>query len=277
MKKFNFNQTGGFKLITEVLSGIQEAYSIFSGVAKMAGEKAIVSGCDDQGVNVGDGIVVIGGETLEFKGGVKQDTVIIKEEITESQFEDGNMKPFEIYRYATFGFSVNAFDWVDFKRVIPLNTLEERIVRLEKAAAPIIDGGGRVLWMKAANLIPPGWIEDTEFSGRMPVGLDILDDDFNEVGKPGGAKNHILKIGEMPQHRFKIFGSGGINSSRLIDNPNGIAAVVGDSPADNEDWNYSITSASGDAGIGNTNALGANMPHNNMSPFRIVVYIKYVG
>ncbi|MCT2563940.1 hypothetical protein [Chryseobacterium herbae] len=277
MKTFNFNQTGGFKLITEVLSGLQDAYSIFSGVAKMAGEKAIVSGCEDLGVTVGDGLVVIGGETLEFKGGVKQNTVIIKEENTGATFEDGSIKPFEKYRYATFGYSGTAFNWADFKRVTPLNALEDRITALEKMTAPIRSGGGRMLWCKPANLIPPGWVADDGWEKLAPVGLDPLNPAFDEVGKIGGEEKHTLTIGELPQHRFKLFGYGGINSPRLIDNPNGVASVVGDSPIDNEDWNYSITSASGDAGIGNTNELGAGMPHNNMSPYRIVIYIKYVG
>lgn len=277
MKTFDFNQSGGFKLVTEVFAGLQDGYSIFSGVAKMAGEKAIVSGCEDLGTNIGDGIVIINGETLEFKGGVKQPTVIIKEEITSAQYEDGTMKPFETYRYATFGYSVNAFNWVDFKRVTPLNTLEERISKLEKAAAPIIDGGARVLWMKPANTIPAGWAEDTDFSGRMPVGLNLLDPDFDDVGKTGGTKQHTLSIGELPNHRFKVFGGGGVNTTPIASNPNGTAASLSDSPSANEDWNAEITSASGEAFAGNTNALGGNQPHNNMSPYRIVIYIKYVG
>ncbi|GAA4156560.1 hypothetical protein GCM10022217_15680 [Chryseobacterium ginsenosidimutans] len=130
MKTFDFNQTGGLKLVTETLSGLQDAYSIFTGVAKMAGDKAILSGCEDLGTTVTDGYVVIGNETLEFKGAVKQTTVIIKEEITSIQFEDGNLKPFETYRYATFGFSPGAYNWDDFKRVPVLINLPDQISAL---------------------------------------------------------------------------------------------------------------------------------------------------
>ncbi|AZB17567.1 hypothetical protein EG352_07210 [Chryseobacterium indologenes] len=277
MKTFDFNQTGGFKLVTEVLAGLQEAYSIFNGVARMAGDKAILSGCNELGTNINDGVVVISGETLEFKGGVKQPTVIIKEEIKDAQYENGTLKPFETYRYATFGYSSNAYNWIDFKRVTPLNSIEERLLKLEKASAPIIEGGARVLWLKPANTIPAGWVEDTDFKGRSPVGLDLLDDDFNEVGKPGGSKTHSLSIGELPKHRFKIFGGSGVNTSKITDNTDGTAAAFGDSPSSNEDWNYEITSANGDAYAGNTNPLGGNQAHNNMSPYRIVIYIKYIG
>ena len=87
MKTFNFNQTGGFKLTTDILSGLQDAYKIYSGVAKMAGDKAILVGCEDLGTSVADGFVVIAGETLEFKGALKQATVIVKEEISISGFK----------------------------------------------------------------------------------------------------------------------------------------------------------------------------------------------
>ena len=36
--------------------------------------------------------------------------------------------------------------------------------------------------------------------GRVPVGLDTSDSDFNTVGKMGGEKTHKLTIAEMPSH-----------------------------------------------------------------------------
>ncbi|PTT43716.1 hypothetical protein DBR28_00050 [Chryseobacterium sp. HMWF028] len=130
MKRFNFNQTGGLKLVTETLSGLQDAYSIYSGALKMAGDKAILSGCEELGGTVTNGFVIINGELLEFKGAVKQDTVIIKEEIDTIQFEDGTLKPFETYRYVTFGYSTAAISWDSFKRVPPLNELPAQLTAL---------------------------------------------------------------------------------------------------------------------------------------------------
>ncbi|AZA90910.1 Uncharacterised protein [Chryseobacterium nakagawai] len=277
MKTFNFNETEGFDFGTKVLQEMQDAYSIIEGVSKMAGEKAIISGCEDLGLTISDGVVFLNGELLFFKGAVKQATVIIKEEKTNRAFENGSLKPFSTYRYATFGFSPDAYNWNDLKRVTPLNKLEERISKLEMAAAPIIKGGGRVLFLRPANEIPEGWEEDKTFSGRMPVGLDSSDIDFNEVGKTGGEKNHKLTMPQLPKHSFKIFGGSGINSAKISNNPDGTAASQGDSPSANEDWNYEITSTSGEAFAGKTNVLGNDEEHNNMSPFRIVIYIKFVG
>lgn len=37
-------------------------------------------------------------------------------------------------------------------------------------------------------------------SGRVPVGVDITQTEFNTVQKTGGAKTHTLTIAEMPRH-----------------------------------------------------------------------------
>lgn len=142
MKRFNFNQTGGLKLVTETLSGLQDAYSIYTGALKMAGDKAILSGCEELGGTVTDGFVIINGEILEFKGAVKQSTVIIKEEIENIQFEDGSLKPFETYRYATFGFSTSAISWDSFKRVPPLNEIPSQITALNTKIDSFINAMG---------------------------------------------------------------------------------------------------------------------------------------
>lgn len=37
-------------------------------------------------------------------------------------------------------------------------------------------------------------------AGRVPVGVDTTDSDFNSVEKTGGEKKHKLTIAEMPEH-----------------------------------------------------------------------------
>lgn len=36
--------------------------------------------------------------------------------------------------------------------------------------------------------------------GRVPVGVDLSDTDFNDAGKTGGEKTHYLSVSEMPSH-----------------------------------------------------------------------------
>ncbi|AYZ12878.1 hypothetical protein EGY05_13510 [Chryseobacterium arthrosphaerae] len=259
MKTFDFNQTGGFKLVTEVLAGLQDGYSIFSGVAKMAGDKAIVSGCEDLGTNISDGIVIINGETLEFKGGVKQATVIIKEEKTQAAFEDGSVKDFETYRYAAFGFSVTAYNWADFKRVTPLNLIEERLSRLEKLAKPILEGNSPILFLKPASEIPPGYSEWLGAAGLTLVGRNEADSEFSTLGTVGGSKTATIQKKHLPN--IKIGTGIYTNGGQLVDDSG---------PADNIG-----TAANGTQIL--TETLGLSEPLKILSPHRIVNYIIYTG
>ncbi|OPB87799.1 hypothetical protein [Elizabethkingia occulta] len=275
MKRFNFNQTGGLKFTTETLTNIQDAYSIVESVGRMAGNMAIISGCEEiSGAKVSDGVVNINGELLDFHGGIKQNSVIIIEEKTPLKFENGDVKDVISYRYAAFGFSNNFYAWADFKRVTPLNTIEGRLAKMEKALKPIIDGKSAVLFMRPVNEIPEGWEEVTELRGCIPLGWNPNDGDFDTVGKIGGKKQHKLSISELPEHSFKIFGGDGMDTTPISQNPDGTAASKGDSPSDNEDWNFTITTGAGDARFGKTNTIGQNQPHDIMNPYRIVIYIR---
>ncbi|MDV2458056.1 hypothetical protein CMU99_06895 [Elizabethkingia anophelis] len=298
MRTFNYNQTGGFKVTTETLSDITPAYSIVEKVARMAGNMAIISGCveTNTGAVISDGAVMINGELLDFIGGPKQNTVIIREIITQQKFEDGKMRDVITDRFATFGYSQDSFPWANFKRIpalntiegrfktiedfiptVPLKQIEARLTKLEQAAKPIIDGNAPVLFMRPASEIPEGWEEATEFRGRFPMGLNPDDLDFKQVLQAGGNKTHTLTMDEIPSHRFSLFGGDGMNTSTIANNPNATAAGKGDSPNDNEDWNYTITSTSGEPFAGKTNALGGDQAHDIMNPYRVVIFIRFKG
>ncbi|AVF49358.1 hypothetical protein AL492_17700 [Elizabethkingia anophelis] len=298
MKKFIFNYPEGFDFTTDTLTEIQDAYSIVEGVARMAGNMVIISGCEEAsgGAAISDGVVMINNELLKFIGGGKQNTVIIREIITQEKAENGEMQDVIINRFATFGFSNVYFPWADFKRIPPLNSLEgrfkaieefiptvplqqieARLTKLERASKPILDGNAPVLFMRPANEIPEGWEEATEFRGRFPMGLNPDDFDFAQVLQAGGNKTHTLTMSELPRHSFKIFGGDGMNTATIANNPNGTAAGKGDSPNDNEDWNYTITSTGGEAWAGNTNTLGGDQAHDIMNPYRVVIFIRFKG
>ncbi|MFE3848976.1 hypothetical protein ACFX5D_13470 [Flavobacterium sp. LB3P45] len=116
MNTINFNQVGGFPLSTTILAKLQTAFSLFNALGNIVGELTIISGCDVAGTNVGNGVVYINGEVLEFRGGLAQTKVIIKEDAESLLFENGNSYPVVKTRYATFGTGVGAINWVDFKR-----------------------------------------------------------------------------------------------------------------------------------------------------------------
>lgn len=128
MNKINFNQTGGFPLSTNILEAMQSAYAIFNQLGNLAGNKAIISGCEQLGNTVADGVIFLNGEILPFKGGAIGSSIIIKEESESRVFEDGATKPVILKKYATFGTSTpeKTFTWAEFKRVDNLLDLTEK-------------------------------------------------------------------------------------------------------------------------------------------------------
>lgn len=169
MNKINFNQTGGFPLSTNILDAMQSAYAIFNQLGSLAGNKAIISGCEQLGNTVADGVIFLNGEILPFKGGAIGSSVIIKEESESRVFEDGATKPVIFKKYATFGSSTpdKTFVWADFKPIknlislaqekaekTALKTAEDKIAELEKQK-PII--GEIKQGIFDLDNLPEGW------------------------------------------------------------------------------------------------------------------------
>ena len=82
--------------------------------------------------------------------------------------------------------------------------------------------------------------------GKVPVGVDTSDSDFNTVEKTGGEKEHTLTVDEMPSHKHD-FGQQFATTSNL-------SGAYG---------YYMIAGTQTDV-IKNT---GGNQPHNNLQPY----------
>lgn len=99
-------------------------------------------------------------------------------------------------------------------------------------------------------------------TGRMPVGFDVSQTEFNTIEKTGGAKTHTLVQAELPlvegtwNHT-----AGGENAST------GVISTVGGYP------NVAEGSSNGtQVGARRKISFGSNQPHNNLSPY-ITVYM----
>lgn len=89
--------------------------------------------------------------------------------------------------------------------------------------------------------------------GRVPVGVDTTDSDFNSVEKTGGEKTHKLTVAEMPKHKPNV----GI----YINN-----SVAGDAVY----WFNPGGFASGNTGSSNStkvSEVGGDQAHNNVQPY----------
>jgi len=266
MNRLNFNQTGGFPLSTNILDALQTAYTVFNALGNIAGNFAIISGCELTGSTVSDGVVFVNGEIFEFRSGNITDTVTVFEAEENRIFEDGSSKPVILKRYIGFGSALpeNTFAWSNFKRIFPTTEIkafkdnhEARLLALEKKPAemPI---GTIIRFDQPYTVLPPtGWIDHWDDAGLIWVGHNPSDSDFSVLGKKGGEKSHVLTEAEMPAHRHKV---------PLFANGSASGNAVGH-PDNYIDYNRNIDSS----------LVGGNQPHNNLQPYTTVRYIKKIS
>ena len=105
--------------------------------------------------------------------------------------------------------------------------------------------------------------------GKVPVGVDPLDTDFDAPGKEGGEKTHVLSDSEMPRHKH----GGYVNSGRYAGTPYfkteqgalaDTAAAGSDMPALKPGLGSSYTGAYGQL---ETLSVGSSAAHNNLQPY----------
>ncbi|CAA0153225.1 conserved hypothetical protein [Tenacibaculum maritimum] len=197
----NFQQIGGFPFETNTVDFMQKAYSIFNAFGALAGNKTIISGCEVQGNEITNGYIYLEGELLEFRGGIKQDTIVIIEEETKVEFEDQTVKGVYYTRYATFGVSGNSIPWKDFKRIEVLIKLLNRIKALEEQIAlpatqkEVLDGVIRNKYV-APKTLPQNFVK-TLYSKKHTIG-NIPEQDWNTtINFPSVNTTNYLIVGNM--------------------------------------------------------------------------------
>jgi len=88
--------------------------------------------------------------------------------------------------------------------------------------------------------------------GRVPVGRDSSQTEFDVLGENGGEKTHTLTVAQMPSHSHTYsWGSGNFNAGS----------------------NFSLMRPAGFNVTNNSSSVGGNAPHNNLQPYQVVNYI----
>ena len=94
--------------------------------------------------------------------------------------------------------------------------------------------------------------------GRIPIGLDDSDTDFNTIGKTGGEKEVTLSINHIPPHNHTVRAN--------IQNASGSGVLV----IKNKAYYSSAVEM-------NTSATGGGQAHNNMPPYIVMAFWKRVA
>ncbi len=285
MNRINFDNTGGFPLGTYTLDFMQQSYQMLQVLGSIAGNLSILSGCEEVGRSITDGVVYINGEVLPFKGAPISEKVIIVETLQKRIFKDGVEKAVEYSRYATFGNSTSGHLWADFKR--PLNSqqiesqsfteensLLKRLEKLEERVRKTVPIGLVAIWDKPASEIPEGWEEHTEMQGVVPVGYKSDDSDFGAIGTKVGSKTVRIEKNNLPDIEIDLKNKNGSGFE-----------VIG--------FNLENYSGQNEGGWSNSGSLpywgkesgnnikahlnGKEQPINNIQPSRIVKFIRFVG
>nr|DAN67604.1 MAG TPA: hypothetical protein [Caudoviricetes sp.] len=287
MNIIHCNQAGGFPLTTETLNFLQNTYKIFNAISGLTGDLAIVSGCEQVGNTISDGVVAIEGELYPFEGTTIGATVFIKETQIAQAFEDGSSKNVYIQKVATFGNSTRTYPWAAFKRILNNQQIEQqtlsddnsilkRLEKLEERVRKTVPIGLVAIWDRPAFEIPEGWVEHTEMQGVVPVGHKADDTLFSRLGTEVGGKTEQIQLRHLPNLKLDL------------ENQNGDGfEIIGTNIRNITDWHR----VGGQWDMGShipqwgrekgyqLKALlnGGEQPINNVQPSRIVKFIRFVG
>ena len=99
------------------------------------------------------------------------------------------------------------------------------------------------------------WAEIGE--GRVLVGRDTGQTEFNTIGKTGGAKTHQLTVGEMPAHRHNMQGDGYSEGQGPVTEDKFLVAT-----GDHFHRQYTNTT--------DVQLAGGGLAHNNLQPYLTV-------
>lgn len=295
MNQLNFSMPQGWPASTETWQWLQHMSNTAQLAALLGGKNYILEGCIEASGNVGNGLMVINGEILPFEGGPLQPTLIVVDTPTKRAFFGGAVNDYYHERKVVFGTGIGQITYGTLLRNIADNGLLARMERiegllartekLEKMLRPLMgySAGGTTVygswlfWGRPAAEIPPGWepVPDAEWKGRVPVVYDAAQAEFNVVGKLGGEKTTVLTKEQLPRKNILGF------TDQTVVNAGFYGMAKKSSAGQNVTVGSLDATGSGEemdvVNVYPFPNLGNGEGHNNIQPYKVVLFIRFIG
>lgn len=262
-KRINFGELGGLHTWQETFAFMQDSYrTTFGQIAALLGQNVILNGVVLSSGTYSSGWMIVDGVICPFAGGIPGTYITTEELIDVEAFDDATTKDVFFTKRAVFS-NIDGVPFADFVRVS--NSILSRLSTIEKMLQPFkpytVGGdvvyGTMLLWKRPAIEIPDGWepVDDPTINGKTLIALDPTDADFDDVTKTGGSKGHVVTKDNIQAFNVPVVGR--------EPNTGGASLGIGNGGASNS-VNIKI-------GVDSPVAI------NHLNPYRIVMYIRYVG
>lgn len=299
MNKINFTAKDNFPLSSDTMDMMQQMIGSSASMALLGGSNYILSGCVDDGTNVSNGIIIIGGEILPFEGGAKKTKITIQQ-TTKTLTAFGVDYP-EAYIYRSAKFSdTGEYTWSDFVQVLTNKQLQQRIEAITGDAPGIVK-----MWSGRLDKIPSDYklcdgsvlsINDypvlfenigvsfggngtnnfalPDVRGRFIVGYSSANSDYNAVSKDniGGVDKVTLTTEQIPEHNHvknPLFNKLSAKAGDIDDQ-----STPGSIDQENAAREYNVGSMSEDRWLDATiQKVGGGQPHENRPPYFVLAYV----
>lgn len=169
----------------------------------------------------------------------------------------------------------------DYTLSYTVNEIEEKLAKVDTLTNTILSKVYPVgaIFLSTVNTNPATYLGFGTWSiwgsGRVPVGVNTSDSNFNTVEKTGGASTHTLTLAQIPKHSHSVSGTAASAGGHTHRSAYKRVDAYGSGSMDAVHWtNYKdgeVTTSSNGAHThsvsGTAASQGGSGAHNNLQPY----------
>jgi len=117
--------------------------------------------------------------------------------------------------------------------------------------------------------------------GKVPVGWKLDDVKYGTIGATGGSETHTLTTDELPNFHLNMFGNDTVTNAITSNLTANSIVAKQTSTSGSRDEKYAMRASENiplpnQPSLGKTSNIGGEVPHNNMQPYTVLVYVKKI-